>query len=44
MNRCSWSQGEKVQKKETGKEMWAMPHTVLNESLLYIDIIYVLTI
>ena len=31
-------------KKETGKEMWAMPQTILNESLLYIDPIYSLTI
>lgn len=33
-----------IKKKETGKEMWAMPHTILNESLLYIDFIYSITI
>lgn len=31
-------------KKETGKDMWALPHTHLNESLLYIELIYNLTI
>ena len=33
-----------MQKKETGKEMWAKPQTNLNESLLYIEFIYVFII
>jgi hypothetical protein len=31
---------KKRKKKETGKEKRAMPHAILNESLLYIDYIY----
>lgn len=35
---------EICKEKETGKEKWAIPQTILYESLLYIDYIYIFNI